>query len=238
MAWKDETEMTVNVPASEENLGRELFAFQKRGHYIDVTLKTQDGDQIPCHKCVLASQSEFFDRLFSGGMKESQEDTILLPDVCMDVLKIIVEFLYTSKCTIPYASFLDVLVAADMLVLDNLRYLLIEGFVRRCEQRAYVVAGELRTVSSRESEGAKEHGHFALLIFEVWRLHMEHEHLFRVSPEYVSKRRKELQAHQFRGSSNGSSTSSLIEKFQSSLVKALLMFFESKPGLSVASYLY
>jgi len=63
----------------------------------DVTLKSSDGKEIHAHKCVLASQSEYFESMFIGGFKETTQDVILIKDISSDILKNVIDFMYTGE---------------------------------------------------------------------------------------------------------------------------------------------
>jgi len=63
----------------------------------DITLKSADGKEIHAHKCVLASQSEYFETMFIGGFKETTQDVIQINDISSDVLKNVIDFMYTSE---------------------------------------------------------------------------------------------------------------------------------------------
>jgi len=62
----------------------------------DVTLKSADGKELHAHKCVLASQSEYFERMFIGGFRETTQDVIQINDISGDVLNNIIDFMYTG----------------------------------------------------------------------------------------------------------------------------------------------
>lgn len=62
----------------------------------DVTLKSTDGDEIHAHKCVLASQSEYFERMFVGGFREATQDVIQMNNISSVILNNIIDFMYTG----------------------------------------------------------------------------------------------------------------------------------------------
>jgi len=63
----------------------------------DVTLKSADGKEIHAHKCVLSSHSEYFESMFIGGFKETTQDVIQINDISGDVLKNVIDFMYTGE---------------------------------------------------------------------------------------------------------------------------------------------
>jgi hypothetical protein len=77
----------------------------------------------PAHKAMLI-RSEYFEKMFSGDFVESQRDEhlrIVTIDCTPAILEIILTFLYTETAVCPLEHALDLLYAADMLFLDNLK---------------------------------------------------------------------------------------------------------------------
>ena len=64
--------------------------------YVDVTFVVE-GQPVPAHRLILASQSDYFDRLFYGKMKEANSsDEIPLPNVPLEAFKLLLEFMYSG----------------------------------------------------------------------------------------------------------------------------------------------
>ncbi|KAF4444863.1 BTB POZ domain-containing 3 [Fusarium acutatum] len=77
----------------------------------------------PAHKAMLI-RSEYFEKMFSGDFVESKRDEhlrIITVDCTPAVLEIILTYLYTETVSCPLEHALDLLYAADMLFLDNLK---------------------------------------------------------------------------------------------------------------------
>lgn len=77
----------------------------------------------PAHRAMLL-RSEFFRTMFSSGFREAQTSQYLhiIPIDCSpDVLEVVLTFLYTDKSDIPLDIAIDVLLAADLLVIDRLK---------------------------------------------------------------------------------------------------------------------
>ncbi|KAF4344941.1 BTB POZ domain protein [Fusarium beomiforme] len=77
----------------------------------------------PAHKAMLI-RSEYFEKMFSGDFVESKRDEhlrVITVDCTPAVLEIILTFLYTETVVCPLEYALDLLYAADMLFLDNLK---------------------------------------------------------------------------------------------------------------------
>ncbi|KAK7433225.1 hypothetical protein QQZ08_000160 [Neonectria magnoliae] len=85
--------------------------------------KTRKSVLYPAHRAMLI-RSEYFEKMFSGGYVESQRADhlrIITVDCTPAVLEIILAFLYTETAACPLEHALDLLYAADMLFLDNLK---------------------------------------------------------------------------------------------------------------------
>lgn len=77
----------------------------------------------PVHKVMLI-RSEYFDAMFSGDFVESRRADhlrIINVDCRPEVLEVVLTFLYTESAACPLHLALDLLYAADMLLLDSLK---------------------------------------------------------------------------------------------------------------------
>uniref|UniRef100_A0A803JUK9 Kelch-like family member 13 n=1 Tax=Xenopus tropicalis TaxID=8364 RepID=A0A803JUK9_XENTR len=102
------------------------------GLLCDVTLVPGDGDEIfPVHRAMMASSSDYFKAMFTGGMKEQDLMCIKLHGVNKIGLKKIIDFIYTAKLSLNMDNLQDTLEAASFLqilpVLDFCKVFLISG---------------------------------------------------------------------------------------------------------------
>lgn len=77
----------------------------------------------PAHRAMLL-RSDFFRTMFSSAFREAQGSQYLhiIPIDCSPaVLEVVLNFLYTGKCNIPLEIAIDVLFAADLLLIDRLK---------------------------------------------------------------------------------------------------------------------
>ncbi|KAL8763171.1 MAG: hypothetical protein Q9184_000974 [Pyrenodesmia sp. 2 TL-2023] len=77
----------------------------------------------PCHRAMLL-RSEFFFTMFSSGFREAQPTPHLqiIPIDCSPaVLEVVLTFLYAEKADFPLELAIDVLFAADLLLIDRLK---------------------------------------------------------------------------------------------------------------------
>lgn len=102
------------------------------GLLCDVTLVPGDGEEIfPVHRAMMASASDYFKAMFTGGMKEKDLMCIKLHGVNKVGLKKIIDFIYTAKLSLNMDNLQDTLEAASFLqilpVLDFCKVFLISG---------------------------------------------------------------------------------------------------------------
>ncbi|XP_072369859.1 kelch-like protein 13 isoform X1 [Scyliorhinus torazame] len=89
---------------------------RNNGLLCDVTLVPEDGDErFPVHRAMMASASDYFKAMFTGGMKEQELMLIKLHGVSKIGLKNIIEFIYTSKLSLNMDNLQDILEAASFL---------------------------------------------------------------------------------------------------------------------------
>lgn len=112
----------------------------------------------PVHRAMLL-RSEFFSTMFSSGFREAQELEHLqvIPIDCTpEVLEIILTYLYTEAADIPLEAAIDVVFAADMLLIEKLK------------QRAAIIISTLGNGSADGTE-ADQSGDSGIDIYEVVR---------------------------------------------------------------------
>ncbi len=85
--------------------------------------KTRKSALFPVHKAMLL-RSEFFLTMFSSGFREAQDTQhlqIIPIDCSPQVLEIVLKFLYTERTDCPLELAIDVLFAADLLLIEKLK---------------------------------------------------------------------------------------------------------------------
>ena len=90
--------------------------FREEGSFTDVQLKIGD-TAFSAHRMVLAAYSNYFFAMFTNGMKESTQEVIELKDesISSDVLKIVMDSIYTGDLLVNEENVFEVLAAADHL---------------------------------------------------------------------------------------------------------------------------
>ncbi|XP_028986935.1 actin-binding protein IPP isoform X2 [Betta splendens] len=89
-----------------------------RTDFCDVGLKV-GGQVFRVHRLVLAASSPYFSALFSGGMKEAQKEEVQILGVETEVFEILLEFIYTGVISVTVDNVQELMVAADMLQLNE-----------------------------------------------------------------------------------------------------------------------
>lgn len=67
--------------------------------YSDVLLLVE-GARLPAHRLVLASCSSYFRALLYGGMRESQQDEVVLRDTPREAFELLLRYIYTGQLTL------------------------------------------------------------------------------------------------------------------------------------------
>ena len=94
-------------------------------HFTDVTLVTEDGQQITAHKLVLSGLSPYFQLMFRGSLKESEASEVLMKDVNYEALNGLIDYFYCGTLKITLDNVEELLKLADLLLLENTKKYLI-----------------------------------------------------------------------------------------------------------------
>uniref|UniRef100_A0A2K6M3D3 Inhibitor of Bruton tyrosine kinase n=1 Tax=Rhinopithecus bieti TaxID=61621 RepID=A0A2K6M3D3_RHIBE len=115
----------INVIAKKT--GDKLKLSQKKCSFLcDVTMKSVDGKEFPCHKCVLCARLEYFHSMLSSSWIEASSCAALEMPIHSDILKVILDYLYTDEAVVIKESqnvdfICSVLVVADQLLITRLK---------------------------------------------------------------------------------------------------------------------
>ncbi|XP_006873335.1 PREDICTED: inhibitor of Bruton tyrosine kinase isoform X2 [Chrysochloris asiatica] len=100
---------------------------QKKCSFLcDVTMKSVDGKEFPCHKCVLCARLEYFHSMLSSSWIEASSCAALEMPIHSDVLQVILDYLYTDEAVVIKESqnvdfICSVLVVADQFLITRLK---------------------------------------------------------------------------------------------------------------------
>ncbi|XP_027142993.1 inhibitor of Bruton tyrosine kinase [Larimichthys crocea] len=101
--------------------------YQKKCSYLcDVTLKSEDGKEFPCHKSVLCARLEYFNSMLGNPWIEATSCTALEMATSSEILQVILEYIYTDesptiKESLNVEFVCNVLVVADQLLITRLK---------------------------------------------------------------------------------------------------------------------
>ncbi|XP_019625147.1 PREDICTED: kelch-like protein 24 [Branchiostoma belcheri] len=93
----------------------EVQKMRSEGLLVDVTL-CAEGKEIPCHRLVLAANSEYFKVMFNGSHSESRKGKIEIGGVSAEALQLLVDYSYTGTFTVSTDNVHALFQAADMLL--------------------------------------------------------------------------------------------------------------------------
>ncbi|KAM6185438.1 inhibitor of Bruton tyrosine kinase [Rhynchocyon petersi] len=100
---------------------------QKKCSFLcDVTMKSVDGKEFPCHKCVLCARLEYFHSMLSSSWIEASSCAALEMPIHSDILRVILDYLYTDEAVVIKESqnvdfICNVLVVADQFLITRLK---------------------------------------------------------------------------------------------------------------------
>ncbi|XP_073474522.1 kelch-like protein 25 [Aquarana catesbeiana] len=98
-----------------------LNVMRKQQLFTDVTLWAGDRS-FPCHRVVLAACSQYFEAMFSNGLRETLDNTVNFHDsLHPEVLELLLDFAYSSKIIINEENAESLLEAGDMLQFHDVR---------------------------------------------------------------------------------------------------------------------
>lgn len=87
-------------------------------------MESSEGEKFQVHKAILAAQSEVFKAMLKEETAESQNNYVLLIDVCKEDLKCILEFIYTGSIKdLESKNCVNLLMLSDRYNLNGLKIL-------------------------------------------------------------------------------------------------------------------
>lgn len=117
----------VSIP--KPTLTADLLSLIDNPLLSDVTFVVENR-KVRANKAILAARSEHFRAWLYGGMKEQQEETIVIPDMQFEVFVMVLQFLFTDDVPgIRSENAVSLLVAAERFMLERLKALC-QDFIR------------------------------------------------------------------------------------------------------------
>ncbi|KAM8735330.1 inhibitor of Bruton tyrosine kinase [Acanthopagrus schlegelii] len=115
------------ISVVNKKTGNKPKFYQKKCSYLcDVTLKSEEGKEFPCHKCVLCARLEYFNSMLGNPWIEATSCTALELPTSSEILQVILEYIYTDesptiKESLNVEFVCNVLVVADQLLITRLK---------------------------------------------------------------------------------------------------------------------
>ena len=114
---------SINHPGSSQINGIPIGSFSRHSRSPSRVRKPKQSTLFPAHRAMLI-RSEFFLTMFSSKFREAQstQNLQIIPIDCSpDVLEVVLKFLYTEKSDFSLDLAIDVLFAADLLLIEKLK---------------------------------------------------------------------------------------------------------------------
>ena len=104
------------------NVLKRVDDLRQRGQlgFCDVTLHVE-GEFFQAHKIILASCSDYFYAMFNGNMKESKEKVIEINGCQVDIMHLVLNFVYTGSIPLHTENVESVLQAANLMLIKSLK---------------------------------------------------------------------------------------------------------------------
>ena len=77
-------------------MSKDMLRMLSNENFADVTFVIGD-TKIKAHKCILASRSISFEKMFTVGMREAHESVITVQDINLATFKKLLEFIYSDQ---------------------------------------------------------------------------------------------------------------------------------------------
>ena len=88
-------DVDLNIFNYDNIPGKGLLLLLEKKKYTDVTFLVE-GHRISAHRCIVASQSDYFDCLLFGSMKEAQSDEVTLEDTPVEAFRVLLSYMYSG----------------------------------------------------------------------------------------------------------------------------------------------
>ncbi|CAI6371820.1 unnamed protein product [Macrosiphum euphorbiae] len=97
-----------------------LNTMRRNNQFCDVLFVVGD-KKIAAHKVILASHSNYFNKMFTGHFKDTEFLEVTNVEITPDSLELLLDFLYTSQLKINDSNVQDLLMGSNFLLLDDVK---------------------------------------------------------------------------------------------------------------------
>jgi hypothetical protein len=126
---KKDSEMLKNLKQMEILVEKRIYNLLESKEYSDVSfsclnLKSGEIEYIPCHKAIIACRSEYFEKMFTLGLSETNQK-IIESEFNSEIMKIILNYLYTESPDrsdlLTHENVIECLYASDLYMILSLK---------------------------------------------------------------------------------------------------------------------
>jgi hypothetical protein len=122
---QNEIELVDYLEETQSELNHDISSLFDQSNYSDIVIQSNEKKMtIHCHKAILSARSEFFQSMFSIGMKESNKDELIVLKEIKDdfTLKSIIQYLYgfDSKTVLNHENCLSLHLTSKLIGLKEL----------------------------------------------------------------------------------------------------------------------
>ena len=114
---------TIPFPRSKtslSNMADKIIGMREKKLLFDFKIHIKD-DFLPCHKFIVALHSPYMKAMLTSDMAEVAKQETRLDHIDMDIVKIILAYMYTEDFSVHKDQLMDVITAADYLHMKELK---------------------------------------------------------------------------------------------------------------------
>ncbi|XP_068117027.1 kelch-like protein 36 [Hyperolius riggenbachi] len=136
-------------PENSSLILQNLNEQRQRELFCDVIL-VADGQRVPAHRNILSACSDYFNSMFTTGMKEARQTEVELVGASYIGLKTVIDFLYSSELTLDGGNIDYVLETAHLLQVWKVVDFCCEYLENEVKEENYLYLQELASIYSLE----------------------------------------------------------------------------------------
>ncbi|XP_061529045.1 LOW QUALITY PROTEIN: kelch-like protein 22 [Phycodurus eques] len=174
---------TYRSSAHSQSLLDSLLGLRQAGILSDVVLLVE-GQAIHGHRVLLAASCDYFRGMFTGGLRETQQNEIPIHGVSFLGMNKIIDYMYTSKIELDLDCVQEVLIVATLVQLEDVIGFCCEFLFSWLDESNLLEIHHLADVYGLQQLNARVHSHIlsnlqALSRTDVYR-RLPQEEIFRV----------------------------------------------------------